>query len=238
MAKYYDTETQIIIGGHIFNNVPDEIKPHWAGFVLSRFDKYFENIPEPVRELFPIIDDKGKWKNAHEQFTKIREFGLVNQEYCKEYLRLAEFVAKVTYNASGEPDPFDSDSGHYIACFAFKIVERFGDGCLESEAKSAIRLFQRNKNFKVKIVTANDFFLYRGIDDILWFDWDPIGINYMAPSDEYHIYVPEIFELVKAKAGRYAIADRLLKLETENMGMGGTIEYCLEVADKILSIQC
>jgi len=237
MANHYDTETQIIISGHIFNNVPDEIKPYWAGFVLSRFDNYFEDIPEPVRELFPIIDDKDKWKNAHEQFAKIREFGLVNQEYCKEYLRLAEFVAKVIYNASGEPDPFDSDSGHYIACFAFKIVELFGDSHLELEAKPAILLFQRY-NYKMKMVTANDFLLYRGIDDILWFDWDPIRVNDAAPRDEYLSYVPEIFELVKAKAGRYAIADRLLKLATENMGMGGTIENCLEIADKILSIQC
>ena len=56
----------------------------------------------------------------------------------------------------------------------------------------------------------------------------------MAPRDEYQSYVPEIFELVKANADRQKIADRLFKLETDNMGMGGTMENCLSIADKIL----
>ena len=76
--------------------------------------------------------------------------------------------------------------------------------------------------------------LYDAIDLILWNDWDPIGINDIAPRDEYKSYVPEIFGLVKAKAGRQEIAKRLFKLETDNMGMSGTFENCLRIADKIL----
>jgi len=235
--KHYDLETQIIIGRHIFEHIPDEIKPYWAGRVLSSFDDYLEDIPEPVLELFPIIDDKDKWKNAREQFTKIRAFGLANQGYCKEYLRLAELVAKITYNASGEPAFFDRNSGHYIACFAFKIMEYFDDAILELDVKSAVLLFQRNKEFKKNLITANDFLLYMRIDDILWFDWDPIGVNDAAPRDEYLSYVPEFFELVKAKADRHVIADRLFKLESRFMGMDGAMENCLEIADKILAIQ-
>jgi hypothetical protein len=60
----------------------------------------------------------------------------------------AELVAKVTYNASGQPAPFDSDSGHYIASLALKATEHFGDTRLEEEVKSAILLFSRNKKFK------------------------------------------------------------------------------------------
>ena len=235
-SEHYDIKTKVEIGRQIFENIPDEIKPCWTGLVLSRFDNYLKDIPKPIRELFSIIEDKDKWKNAHKQFAKIREFGLVNQEYNKEYLRLAELVAKVTYNASGEPAPFDSDSGHYIASFAFKAVEYFADNRLEVEVKSTILLFQRNKKFKKNLTAVKDFLLYKRIDDILWFDWDPIGVKDIAPRDEYQSYVPEIFGLVKAKKDRQAIADRLLKLETENMGMGGTIENCLRIADKILAV--
>lgn len=100
---------------------------------------------------------------------------------------------------------------------------------------SAILLFNRNEKFKYNLTAAKDFLLYRKIDDILWFDWDPIGINDMAPRDEYQSYVPEIFGLVKANANRREIAKRLHKLETENMGMSGRIERCLTIADKILA---
>jgi hypothetical protein len=40
-----------------------------------------------------------------------------------------------------------------------------------------------------------DMELFKRIDDILWFDWDPIGINDDAPRDEYESYTPPIFSL-------------------------------------------
>jgi hypothetical protein len=165
-------------------------------------------------------------------------FGLENKNYKPEnYLRLAELVAKVTYNASRQSAPLDSDSGYYIANLALKTTEHFGDNRLEEEVKSAILLFNCNKKFKENLKAAKDFLLYKKIDDILWFDWDPIGINDLAPRNKYQGYVTEIFGLVKAKADRQKIANRLHKLETENMGMGGTIENCLTIADKILKAQ-
>ena len=237
-TEQHDIKTNIKIGQQIFENLPNDIKPGWAGLVLSRFDHYVKDIPTSIIELYPIIDDKDRWKEAHEQFSKIRLFGLENKSYKPEdFLRLAELVAKVTYNASGQPALFDSDSGHYIASLALKATELFDDNRLEEEVKSAILLFTRNKKFKDNLTTAKDFLLYKKIDDILWFDWDPIGINDIAPRDEYQGYVSEIFGLVKAKVDRHEIANRLYKLETDNMGMSGTIENCLTIADKILNTQ-
>jgi len=237
-TEQHNIKTDIKIGQQIFENLPNEIRPGWAGLVLSRFDHYIKNVPTSILELYPIIDNQDIWKDAHVQFNKIRRFLLDNKNYQPEaYLLLAELVAKVTYNASGQPAPFDSDSGHYIASLALKATEHFDDNRLEEEVKSAVLLFSRNKKFKDNLVAAKDFLLCKKIDDILWFDWDPIGINDIAPRDEYQSYVPEIFGLVKAKADRQEIANRLHKLETENMGMGGTIENCLTIADKILNTQ-
>lgn len=238
ISEEHDIKTNLKIGQQIFENLPNDIRPGWAGLVLSRFDHYINDIPTPILELYPIIDNKDRWKEAHGQFNNIRRFLLDNKRYQPEaYLLLAELVAKVTYNASGQPAPFDSDSGHYIASLALKATEHFDDTRLEEEVKSAILLFSRNKKFKDNIVAAEDFLLYKKIDDILWFDWDPIGINDIAPRDEYQCYVPEILGLVKAKADRQEIANRLYKLETDNMGMAGTIEDCLTIADKILNTQ-
>ena len=44
--------------------------------------------------------------------------------------------------------------------------------------------------------------LYKDIDEILWNDWDPIGMKMIAnwARDEYDGYVPSIFSLrVKGK---------------------------------------
>lgn len=237
-TEQYDIKSNIKIGQQIFENLGNDIRPGWAGLVLSRFDHYIKDIPTPIIELYPIIDNKDRWKDAYGQFNKIRSFLLDNKNYQPEvYLCLAELVAKVTYNASRQPAPFDSDSGHCIASLALKATEHFDDNRLEVEVKSAILLFSRNKKIKDNLTAAKDFLLYKKIDDILWFDWDPIGINDLAPRDEYQGYVPEIFGLVKAKSDRQEIANRLYKLETEDMGMSGKIENCLTITDKILNIQ-
>ena len=162
-----DIKTNLKIGEQIFENLPNDIRPGWAGLVLSRFDHYVKDIPSSIIELFTIIDNKDHWKKAHEQFTKIRVFGLENKNFKPDnYLRLAELVAKVTYNASGQPAPFDNDSGHHIASLALKATEHFDDNRLEEEVKSVILLFNRNKKLKTNFTAANDFLLYKKIDDI------------------------------------------------------------------------
>ncbi len=231
----YDIKTDIQIGRQIFDNIPNAIKPGWAGLILSRFDNYIQSVPTAINELYPIIDKQENWKKAHSQFGKIRRFLLDNKHYQPEaYLLLAENVAKVTYNSSNEPAPFDNDSGWYISSLALQAATYFDDNRLEEEVKSCILIFNRNKHFKYNLTAALDFLLYKKIDDILWFDWDPIGVKDLAPRDEYQSYVPEILALKKSGADRNEIATRLLKLETENMAMGGTFENCLTIADKII----
>ncbi|SDZ81427.1 hypothetical protein SAMN05192529_10288 [Arachidicoccus rhizosphaerae] len=237
-TENHNIKTNIKIGQQIFENLPHDIKPGWAGLILSCFNHYIKDIPASILELYQIIENKDRWKEAHVQFTRIRVYGLDNKNYKPEnYLRLAELVAKVTYNASGQVDPFDYDSGHYIASLALKATEYFDDSRLEEEVESVILLFSRNKRLKDNLEDTKDVLLYKKIDDILWYDWDPIGINDIAPRDEYRSYVPEIFSLIKAKAGKQEIANRLHKFETENMAMSGSIENCLTIAKKIICTQ-
>lgn len=189
-----------------------------------------------INELYTIIDTQENWKQAHNQFSRIRQFLLDNKNYQPEtYLLLAENVAKVTYNCSNEPAPFDKDSGWYISSLALQAATYFDDNRLEEEVKTCIFIFNRNKHLKNNLAAAGDFLIFKKIDDILWWEWDPIGVKDLAPRDEYQSYVPEIFALKKRGADRTEIATRLL-IETENMGMGGTFENCLTIADKIFQI--
>ena len=79
--------------------------------------------------------------------------------------------------------------------------------------------------------------LYIAIDEILWNDWDPIGVNDTAPRDEYQGYTPEIFEL-KIKGGDVeTIANRLNELVIKYMGLFGNIDHCRQVATKIVNLK-
>ena len=51
--------------------------------------------------------------------------------------------------------------------------------------------------------------LYKSVDEILWNDWDPIGVNDIAPRDEYQSYVPEIFSMLIHNKTEKEIAARL-----------------------------
>ena len=77
--------------------------------------------------------------------------------------------------------------------------------------------------------------LYETIDYILWNEWDPIGINDIAPRDEYQSYTPTIFELKNKGANKELIAKTLYKIETETMGLFGNFEHCELIADKIFN---
>jgi len=79
--------------------------------------------------------------------------------------------------------------------------------------------------------------LYETIDLILWKEWDPIGINDIAPRDEYQSYTPTIFKLKTNGADKETIAKTLHEIETVTIGVVGDIEHCRQVADKIINLK-
>lgn len=76
--------------------------------------------------------------------------------------------------------------------------------------------------------------LYKGVDEILWNDWDPIGVNDIAPRDEYQSYVPEIFSLLIQNKTDKEISNRLYEIETETIGLLGSREHCFKIAKKLI----
>ena len=82
-------------------------------------------------------------------------------------------------------------------------------------------------------MTIDQKILYKKIDEILWFEWDPIGVNvYEEARDEHDSYLPQIFSLKIHGANKGTIAALLFKIETETMGLVGNIEHCREIAGK------
>lgn len=79
--------------------------------------------------------------------------------------------------------------------------------------------------------------LYRQIDDILWNDWNPIGINDCEQArDEYYGYLPYVWRCKLQGSDTATIAEYLFRVETEKMGLNGDMENCKRVANKIISL--
>lgn len=58
------------------------------------------------------------------------------------------------------------------------------------------------------------------IERVLWEVWDPIGVNQFSDArDEYSSYVNEVFELLTSGASDESIAEHLLRIATQRMGL-------------------
>lgn len=74
--------------------------------------------------------------------------------------------------------------------------------------------------------------LYGRIDEILFFQWDPLGVSYAVEvRDEYRTYTPKIYSLLKNSAIVTDIARELKRLENEWMGVAINEQQREEVAE-------
>jgi hypothetical protein len=77
--------------------------------------------------------------------------------------------------------------------------------------------------------------LYKAIDEILWSDWDPIGVNDCAEArDEYQSYLPHIFRLTMEGADAYRISASLISTIETNIGLGADKDHNQKIAAKIV----
>ena len=76
---------------------------------------------------------------------------------------------------------------------------------------------------------------YKTIDEILWNDWDPIGVNDVPQArDEYQGYLAHIFRLaVEGKSAEH-ISSSLVATIEGNIGLSADNESCYRVAEKIV----
>lgn len=80
--------------------------------------------------------------------------------------------------------------------------------------------------------------LYKRIDEILWRDWDPIGVfGASGARDEYRSYLPNVFRLILDGAGQNQIAEYLFSIETNAIELSGDKERCTRIADLLLKVK-
>ena len=76
--------------------------------------------------------------------------------------------------------------------------------------------------------------LYKFIYKLLYQEWNPIGVEDL-PEDEYQGYLPQIFRLAIKGSSSEKIAEYLLSIEKERMGLEGNKKLCHKIADKIIN---
>jgi hypothetical protein len=65
--------------------------------------------------------------------------------------------------------------------------------------------------------------LYRRVDEVLHYLWDPIGISDVPEArDEYHRYLPHVFSLLLRRASAHEITEFLDHTATHTMGLNDT----------------
>jgi len=86
-------------------------------------------------------------------------------------------------------------------------------------------------------MTSDQQKLYKMIDEILWYEWDPIGINNVGARNEYDNYVPQVYNLKITGAEKMDIAKYLDKITTVNMGLESDMEFSERIAEKIIALK-
>lgn len=232
----YAIKTNIKRGKEIFENIPNHIKPCWAGLILSQFSNHIKEIPTPVLELFGIVDNKDRWPEANGIVRKIKQFLINNKNFKPDtYLLLAEKIAAVTFDFTDHKSKVNDENGWNIPKLALQTAGKLESPWLEEEVVASILIIEHSKKYKINLNSVKDLLLYKKIDDILWFDWDPIEVNDIAPRDEYQSYVPKIYTLKKSGSNIDEITKHLFNFETEFMRVSRKYDKCVMIADKIFS---
>ena len=81
-----------------------------------------------------------------------------------------------------------------------------------------------------------DLALYRAVDEVLHYVWDPIGVSFHPEArDEYRGYLPQVFGLLRQGADESKIAAYLTAVTTDRMGLSPRSDHDNEVARLLLS---
>jgi len=80
--------------------------------------------------------------------------------------------------------------------------------------------------------------LYKTIDEILFYKWDPIGVSGSdSARDEYRSYLPRVFALTMESDSPEPIAEFLGVVSTESMGLSAAAEHDRQIAELIIEVK-
>ena len=119
-------------GKIVYEALEPSRRPSWAASLLE-FALGRVAAPTVVGTTILIAREPGRWLEARSVFEELRghtlkvEASKTSDIDLLSILHLAENTAKVTYNASGLPAPFDRISGWWVASNLFDVATALAD---------------------------------------------------------------------------------------------------------------
>jgi uncharacterized protein YuzE len=116
----------------VFDAIPRDRWPTWGASALIKAYPGPTVIAE-IDELLDISRDRSRWFEARRSFNDLRKLTLQSDqlhEATAEYallLQVGENVAKIVYNASGGPAPYDYEAGYRVVESLGRLSELWGD---------------------------------------------------------------------------------------------------------------
>lgn len=81
-----------------------------------------------------------------------------------------------------------------------------------------------------------DLALYRAVDEVLHYLWDPIGVASVPEArDEYHGYIPHVFGMLKGRSIEDDLVEYLGAVSTERMGLSPRLDHDRAIARHLLN---
>lgn len=79
--------------------------------------------------------------------------------------------------------------------------------------------------------------IMKWIHDVLWNDWDPIGVKGYGPDDEYDSYIGGIYRILSGNPTESELIDHLYRIETERLSLSShDKELVRPIAQKLMKI--
>src|SRR4051794_16289936 len=90
---------------------------------------------------------------------------------------------------------------------------------------------------RARPVQSRTWQLYQAVRELLFSDWDPIGVNGQGPDDEYDSYAPGVARMLQAGADEAKLAAHLRQVQTNAMGRTrGDDEHSRRIARRLRAL--
>jgi len=119
--KAWSEQRYLDAGREVYEVLTPTQRVEWTATML-RFCIAQSPAVQQIADVLALASAQEHWNLAHAAFNSVRNVTLVAEKSPREFdqrvkslLYIAENTAKVIYNASGEPAPFDHDAGWWLA---------------------------------------------------------------------------------------------------------------------------
>lgn len=132
-VSYQDwmTGDAVLVGHRIMVALPPAEQVARAIAVLDQCRSRWQPIA-PIDRVATVGRDPTRWHEGHDVFDDVRSLTLLEErlrtsDVYRALLYVGEIAAKIIYNASGSPAPFDADSPWWLASNARAFATSLND---------------------------------------------------------------------------------------------------------------